>query len=481
MEFPLDSGGECHLAFIDFRAAFDSVSHSALFEGLKSFNIDPSILDLIVDIYSKATVQPRVQRKNGTRIRGPRCRVERGVLQGDVFSPMLFCLVLDILVKGLDKKINVNITGQNVFGKVTTLSVTSLEYADDMVLFSTDRDLLQKQFDIFRARAKRVDLDINAKKTKSMHVNKQRVKIGPTTESDCAAMNWKHVCDICSKPFPGWPSVNGHRAWCKPGAPYPHGKRAGTLADKLVREKKLKKLKSDTQPLMCDSAEVEDVYYFEYLGSGVSYNNKCTLDIKQRINKATAAWRCLFNVWSDSRISLRSRYEILEMSVSSVLLYGSESWPRDKESMILLRQAWRRFAWPIEINNTEHAGDKESVRAAVERAVQSLLQSMEQRRLSFAGHILRRSEDSLLFKSATLVSNPVQNRTQLYDSSSVRRSSRLAKKQDHKLIFDERSIFQCSKDFPDFDEYFKLTQERTRWKHFTEEQSLDLSLKLMTV
>ena len=74
--------------YIDFTAAFDSISHSYLLNALTQYNVPLKYCRLIHEIYNSAKVRVRLQEPGGTRSYSRNVDVNRGVIQGDI--PSLF-------------------------------------------------------------------------------------------------------------------------------------------------------------------------------------------------------------------------------------------------------------------------------------------------------------------------------------------------------------------------------------------------------
>ena len=116
--------------FVDFRKAFDSISHHLLWSKLKTLNLDPQILKLLQSYYSKSC--PCVQGIQGhTKF----FATEKGVTQGCNLSPLLFSLYIHVLPKHLHSS----------EGKLPYFPSTYLLFADDIVLFTDDPRKLQNQ------------------------------------------------------------------------------------------------------------------------------------------------------------------------------------------------------------------------------------------------------------------------------------------------------------------------------------------------
>lgn len=83
------SGAKLFVLFINFRSAFPSVSHGLLWEKLHKLGLEKKIFSILKDLYGKANIA--VKGREGISVP---VRVRGGVLQGEVMSPILFCLFI---------------------------------------------------------------------------------------------------------------------------------------------------------------------------------------------------------------------------------------------------------------------------------------------------------------------------------------------------------------------------------------------------
>ena len=87
------------LTYIDFTAAFDSILHSYLLNALKSYGVPLKYCRLVKAIYESAQVRVRIQEKSGAKSYSRNIIIIRGVIQGDIPSPICFLIALDKLLK----------------------------------------------------------------------------------------------------------------------------------------------------------------------------------------------------------------------------------------------------------------------------------------------------------------------------------------------------------------------------------------------
>lgn len=86
----LDSGDSLDVVYLDFRKAFDSVSHAALLFKLQAYGFQGELLGWIATFLSGRSQQVRV----GSSL-SESSTVESGVPQGTIFDPLLFTLFVD--------------------------------------------------------------------------------------------------------------------------------------------------------------------------------------------------------------------------------------------------------------------------------------------------------------------------------------------------------------------------------------------------
>lgn len=143
-----------YLAFIDYKKAFDSISHNSIWEALSNQSINNKYINILKNIYSKSTSRVRLDR-TGTCI-----NILRGVRQGDPISPKLFIAVLQNIMKDLPwSKQGININGK---------FLSHLRFADDIILLSENPTKLNIMINELLRVSKNVGLEMNLNKTKVM-------------------------------------------------------------------------------------------------------------------------------------------------------------------------------------------------------------------------------------------------------------------------------------------------------------------------
>lgn len=143
-----------YLAFVDFKKAFDSVEHHAIWDSLEHYGVSQPYILLLKNIYSKTTASISTERKGRT------FKIKRGVKQGDPLSPILFSTVLEKIFDSL----NWETKGMNIHGR----RLTNLRFADDIVLVSQSHDEMQVMLNELMNECAKVGLLPNKDKTKVM-------------------------------------------------------------------------------------------------------------------------------------------------------------------------------------------------------------------------------------------------------------------------------------------------------------------------
>ena len=137
---------------------------------------------------------------------------------------------------------------------------------------------------------------------------------------------------------------------------------------------------------------------FQYLGVKLVESLDCSHTIQARINKASRAFAGIAHVLCDKHVNIQKKAHLFTAIVQTILLYGSEIWIQKNSDCraiqtfynrcvrrmcnITLRKMWRKRISQADLES--HLGIK---------PVQSLI---EERRLSYVGHVFRRDHSTHL-------------------------------------------------------------------------------------
>lgn len=140
------------VVFVDFARAFDSVSHEHFLCVLREMEVDPHVVELIRGSYQDCVT--RVE--TGGRLT-PAINMRVGVKQGDPMSPLLFNLAMDPLIHGLER------LGKGL--SVSGTRVTTLAFADDLVLVSDSWQGMAHNLGILEAFCNKTGLRVKPSKS----------------------------------------------------------------------------------------------------------------------------------------------------------------------------------------------------------------------------------------------------------------------------------------------------------------------------
>jgi hypothetical protein len=150
----LNNNTVLHVAFIDFKKAFDTISRPLLWQKLRHLGIHGRVLASLMALYSGATA--RVRTSGGFT---KPFQQDMGVRQGCVLAPLLFVLFIRDLSFELDTCPGV---------KLGNVTLNHLLYADDLVLMAESEAHLQMLLNTLDKYAKSNRLTINQSKSKVM-------------------------------------------------------------------------------------------------------------------------------------------------------------------------------------------------------------------------------------------------------------------------------------------------------------------------
>ena len=145
-----------YCAFIDYEKAFDTVIHEALWIKIVNSGLSCKMINIIKAIYHnvKSCIKNSCDMSYSDLF-----DVTIGVKQGEPLSPLLFILFINDIKESVDFE---HLTQKDLY----LLSVFILLFADDIALFTTSPDSLQKQLDAIHTYSCKWGLKINVNKTK---------------------------------------------------------------------------------------------------------------------------------------------------------------------------------------------------------------------------------------------------------------------------------------------------------------------------
>ena len=159
----LQEGKELAVTFIDYSAAFDSVSHKFIDLALGEAGAKPRTRALFRAVYGSAAAVTKVKDVDGTYVFSDRFDVRRGVVQGDITSPFYFILAREAVLRRHDTT-----PGKGIDFGGTRLH--TLGYADDAALLDTGVSTATARVNaISRGSRASADMNINVASEDGMH------------------------------------------------------------------------------------------------------------------------------------------------------------------------------------------------------------------------------------------------------------------------------------------------------------------------
>ncbi|KAL4149828.1 hypothetical protein QTP88_003684 [Uroleucon formosanum] len=143
-----------------------------------------------------------------------------------------------------------------------------------------------------------------------------------------------------------------------------------------------------------DNHILDQVENFRYLGSIISQDGKCTMDIKARIAQAKTAFMNKRNLLCSKNMSIRVKKRLIKVYVWSVALYGCETWVLNKAEQKFLESfemwCWRRM---LRVSWVERRTNENVLNEINE--TWKILSTIKERRCNMIGHVLRHEEELL--------------------------------------------------------------------------------------
>ena len=150
-----------YTAQVDLTAAFNMIDQDKLLQIMYDLGIPTDLIEIVKDLYTGASTQ--YQTPYGLM---PPVPVDRGTMQGDTLSPLLFLLYIEPLMRWLN-------AGQRgyAFGSVpegeerARTRLACLAYADDLQLFASDRSGMEAQLQKLSEYSDWAHMKVNASKS----------------------------------------------------------------------------------------------------------------------------------------------------------------------------------------------------------------------------------------------------------------------------------------------------------------------------
>jgi len=374
------------ITYIDFTAAFDSILHSYLLNALKQYGVPLKYCRLVKAIYESAKIRVRLQERGGAICYSRDIDIRRGVIQGDIPSPVCFLVALDKLLKD---------HGGLEVGLIITdsLTLSDQEFADDAALANKDtHDATERLTHLDKKAQEEAGMVISVPKTKVQHI-RSRPTVSATTEEDIANLpevkSFKHICEKCGSTWPAKRSLSQHWRHCKKRRIPKTLNRKGTVADRIVTRIKVEQAQGMLDKVKIGDQELENVYDFVYLGCDIAGDGDQEVTVKHRCGIAWGKVGEYKKVLTSTKLPLKMRIRYFAALIVQPMTYGSEAWLFTKK----IKQTTNGVASKILSLIT-----RRTIHEEARNPTFSVIDHVMNKRWQYLGHILRMNEERTLRK-----------------------------------------------------------------------------------
>ena len=161
----IDEGNCIDVAYLDFRKAFDLVSHKLLIHKMSKYGIKGQILEWV-----KNWLHHRTQRVVIRGTASENFKVTSGVPQGSVLGPILFLIFINDLPSEIISPVSLFADDSKIFTRITTQS-KGLK-----VTGPNGNEVLQDDLNKIQEWAKKWKMEFNVEKCKVMHIGRANPK-----------------------------------------------------------------------------------------------------------------------------------------------------------------------------------------------------------------------------------------------------------------------------------------------------------------
>ncbi|PHT91021.1 Phospholipase D delta [Capsicum annuum] len=195
--------------------------------------------------------------------------------------------------------------------------------------------------------------------------------------------------------------------------PSGNGDKGGVVNDKLevwrqtLKSKGFRLSRSKTEYLECkfsdlrqedevvvrlDSQDVRKRDSFKYLGSTIQGNGEIDEDVAKRIGAGWMKWRLASGVLCDKKVPFKLKDKFYRVTVRTAMLYGAECWPVKHSHIQKLKVAkMRMLRWMCGLTRGDRVRNEIILKKV---GVASVEDKMQEGRLRWFGHVMRRGADA---------------------------------------------------------------------------------------
>ena len=171
--------------------------------------------------------------------------------------------------------------------------------------------------------------------------------------------------------------------WCRGRRKRKPPSRKGTVADRIIKMRKVKAKQAELPQVTLGNQTLENVYSFVYLGSEVAGDGDPTIPVKHRTNVAWGRFGEYRRVLINTKLSINIRLRLYSAIVGSTMLHGSSAWIANKNTRKTINGVNSKMLSLI---------SKRSIQDEARDPSLNTVSLMMKRRWSYLGHLLRLDE-----------------------------------------------------------------------------------------
>jgi ribonuclease HI len=201
---------DLYVLYVDFSSAFNTINHDLLLQIMYDLGLPEDLIHVVRDLYSQARTSVRTEHGTTAPI-----KIDRGTVQGDTLSPVLFIIFLEPLLRWLHAGGRGHKYGCLQDGLNARYHCSSAAYADDLAVMTNNARDLHTQCDKISLYSQWAGLHVNHTKCAATGILHHRAWAdrglnGPTCERTLkAALDAK--VKISGQPVPYLPPTEPYK------------------------------------------------------------------------------------------------------------------------------------------------------------------------------------------------------------------------------------------------------------------------------
>jgi hypothetical protein len=246
----------------------------------------------------------------------------------------------------------------------SAITTDYLGYADDLLIACSDLQSAQEKLNKVNDAGELGGLEVSPPKTHIVEVRAatpvDTIDSSSISEIELSAL--KFPCPLCGRRLAKERSRKKHMtSWCT-GDPWERSMK-GTLAEKILlgnREKVLREAAREEQEIRValKGKNIPNLDFDIYLGSKINGCGNWREDFDRRKAISITKFNSMRKILTSGALPLKMRTSIFIVSISTILLYGSDCWLGGPTGILEeLRKTTWTFAWMLASNKRPLTGN----------------------------------------------------------------------------------------------------------------------------